>query len=265
MTDKAQPASIASNASVPAAYSPERREDALRRINRRAFTWRWLRDWAESVIIAVAVWLVVRAFFVETYRIPTGSMERTLLVGDRLLVNKLAFGPDLPFTARRLPGLEHPHRGDIVVFRWPVDKRINFIKRIVGVPGDTLSMVAGLLSVNGVQQSEPYAVHQTAIADLVEDEAHFGWQRQYAVHGAAVAAVTHVSRNNWGPLVVPKQSYFVLGDNRDNSDDSRYWGFVPAMLIEGRPILVAYSFAPDSAGSGLLTRVRWNRIGERVE
>jgi signal peptidase I len=245
-------------------YSAERRRDALHRINRGGLPWRLLRDWAESFVIAVAIWLVLKAFFVEAYRIPTGSMERTLLVGDRLLVNKLAYGADLPFTDHRLPGIEHPHRGDIIVFKYPVDRHINFIKRVVGVPGDTLAMRDGTLVVDGVAQTEPYAVHTAIPADPSDDE--FRWQRPYIVHGATLAQADHPSRNNWGPLVVPQQSYFVLGDNRDNSNDSRYWGFVPATLIEGRPIVVYYSYAPDSEGHGrLLTRVRWHRIGERVE
>jgi signal peptidase I len=248
----------------PGGYSAERRQVALRRINRGGFRWQLLRDWAESFVIAVAIWLVLQAFFVQAYRIPSGSMERTLLVGDRLLVNKLAYGAELPFTAHRLPGLERPHRGDIIVFRWPVDPRTNFVKRVVGVPGDTLAMRDGVLFVDGHAQTEPYAIH--TVGELDSSEPEFRWQRAYLVRGSESDEAEHPSRNNWGPLVVPEQSYFVLGDNRDNSDDSRYWGFVPAMLIEGRPIFVYYSYAPDSAGHvPLLTRVRWHRIGERVE
>jgi signal peptidase I len=248
-----------------AGYSAERRQVALRRVNRSGVRWRLLRDWAESFVIAVAIWLVLKAFFVEAYRIPSGSMERTLLVGDRLLVNKLAYGAELPFTGRHLPGLEHPHRGDIIVFKYPRDQRTNFIKRVVGVPGDTVAMREGTLVLNGKPQNEPYVVHIAAPTDDPADP-DFSWQQAYVVHGVTEDAADHPSRNNWGPLVVPQQSYFVLGDNRDNSNDSRYWGFVPAVLIEGRPIFVYYSYAPDSAGHvPLLTRVRWHRIGERVE
>jgi signal peptidase I len=245
-------------------YSAERRRVALRRVNRRGFRLQPIRDWAQSFVIALAIWLVLRAFFMEGYRIPTGSMERTLLVGDFLLVNKLAYGAEVPFTARHLPGLVRPHRGDIIVFRWPTDHRTHMIKRLVGMPGDTLAMRDGRLLVNGVVQAEPYAIHIDSGADPAEDE--FRWQRRYAVAGTAAEEADHPSRNNWGPLVVPQQSYFVLGDNRDISLDSRYWGFVPAVLVEGRPIFVYYSYAPDTAGHvPLLTRVRWHRIGERVE
>jgi signal peptidase I len=232
-------------------------------VNRPGFRWGLLRDWAQSFAIAIVLFLVLRAFFVEGYRIPSGSMERTLLVGDFLLVNKLAYGAEVPFSARHLPPLEIPRRRDIIVFRWPVDHRTNFIKRVVGLPGDTLTMRDGLLFVNGVRQVEPYVVRSDT-ADPADEE--FEWQRRYLVPGVASEDAEHPSRNNWGPLVVPQQSYFVLGDNRDNSSDSRYWGFVPAALIEGRPIFVYYSYAPDTAGHApLLMRVRWHRIGERVE
>jgi signal peptidase I len=249
----------------PVAYSVERKHVALQRVNRRGFRWRLVWDWAQSFAIAVVLFLVLRAFFIEGFRIPSGSMERTLLVGDFLLVNKLAYGAEVPFTARHLPPLELPRRGDILVFRWPVDRRVHYIKRVVGLPGDTLAMQNGVLIVNWVRQAEPYVIHDGTAADPAQDE--FLWQRRYLVH-AAVAAPDgeHPSRNNWGPLVVPERSYFVLGDNRDNSQDSRYWGFVPAALIEGRPIFVYYSYTPDTAGHRpLLTRVRWDRIGERVE
>jgi len=245
-------------------YSPERRQVALRRVNRRGFRWRLLRDWAQSFVIAVALFAVLHAFFVEGVRIPSGSMERTLLIGDFLLVNKLAYGAEVPFTNHRLPALEHPQRGDIIVFRPPKDPSTLYIKRIAGVPGDTLAMRDGVLLIDGRAQAEPYATHSDTSADPAPEE--FRWQRGYLVPQGSVEDGDHPSRNNWGPLVVPEQSYFVLGDNRDNSLDSRYWGFVPARSIEGRPIFVYYSYEPDTTGRfPLLTHVRWHRIGERVE
>ncbi len=247
-----------------APYSAERREVALRRINRRGFRWRQIRDWAQSFVIAIGLVIVIRSFLIENFRIPSGSMERTLLIGDFLLVNKLAYGAEVPFTGQHLPPLEHPHRRDIVVFHYPLDLRIHFIKRVVGVPGDTLSMREGTLIVNGVAQTEPYAVHNDVGGDPADDE--FRWQLPYELHGPTVGANDPPSRNNWGPLVVPQKSYFVLGDNRDNSSDSRYWGFVPESLLEGRPIVVSFSYVLDSAARlPFLTRVRWHRIGERVE
>jgi signal peptidase I len=251
-------------ASGQAAFSMERKQVALHRANRPGFRWQLIRDWAQSFVIALALFFVLRAFFIEGIRIPSGSMEQTLLVGDFLLVNKLAYGAEVPFTAHRLPALEHPQRRDVILFRPPRDPGTYYIKRVVGTPGDTVAMKDGVLSVDGVPQSEPYVVHLDPSADRKEID--FRWQRQFMVRSAAAARSQDPSRNNWGPLVVPQSSYFVLGDNRDNSLDSRYWGFVPAASIEGRPIFVYYSYAPDSATRlPQLTRVRWHRIGERVE
>jgi signal peptidase I len=262
VTDRA-PAGV-SPTSGPAAFSVQRRQVALQRANRRGFRWRLIRDWAQSFSIALALFFVLRAFFVEGIRIPTGSMEQTLLVGDFLLVNKLAYGAEVPFTSRRLPALEHPQRRDLILFRAPPDPRVYYIKRVVGIPGDTVGMKDGVLLVDGVQQTEPYVLHVDPSDDPVAID--FRWQRQFLVRSAAAAGSEHPSRNNWGPLVVPERSYFVLGDNRDNSSDSRYWGFVPAAAIKGRPIFVYYSYAPDSASRlPQLTKVRWHRIGERVE
>ncbi|MFI5248348.1 MAG: signal peptidase I [Gemmatimonadales bacterium] len=248
-----------------AAFSEERRQVALHRANRRGFRWRMFRDWAQSFVIALALFFVLRAFFIEGIRIASGSMEQTLLVGDFLLLNKLAYGAEVPFTAHRLPALEHPQRRDVILFRPPADPRTYYIKRVVGLPGDTVAMKDGVLSVDGEPQAEPYVVHLHPSSDQVDVK--FRWQRQFLVRSAAAAARSYdPTSNNWGPLVVPERSYFVLGDNRDNSFDSRHWGFVPASSIEGRPIFVYYSYAPDSASRlPQLTRVRWHRIGERVE
>ncbi len=248
-----------------AAFSEERRQVALHRANRRGFRWRMFRDWAQSFVIALALFFVLRAFFIEGIRIASGSMEQTLLVGDFLLLNKLAYGAEVPFTAHRLPALEHPQRRDVILFRPPADPRTYYIKRVVGTPGDTVAMKDGVLLVDGTPQAEPYVVHVHPSSDLVDVK--FRWQRQFLVRSAAAAAGSYdPTSNNWGPLVVPERSYFVLGDNRDNSFDSRHWGFVPASSIEGRPIFVYYSYVPDSASRlPQLTRVRWRRIGERVE
>ena len=243
--------------------SADRRAHALRRVNRRGFDWIW--EWAKSLLIALGLFVFVRAFFVEAFKIPTGSMERTLLVGDFLLVNKLVYGAEVPFTGgRRLPAMSEPTRGDVMVFRWPEDPSKDFVKRVVGVPGDTLAMQDGVLVRNGHRQRESYVVHNEPNADPAGEA--FRWQDTVLVKTAMAAQAPYQpSRNNWGPLIVPPRSYFVLGDNRDNSLDSRYWGFVPDSLVRGRPILVYYSFAPDSAQNlAWLTRVRWRRLGERV-
>jgi signal peptidase I len=224
---------------------------------------RGLFEWAKSLSLAILLFLVVRAFLVEAYRIPSGSMEGTLLVGDFLLVNKLVYGAEVPFTHERLPAVRRPRYRDIVVFQWPEDTTKNFVKRLVGLPGDTLSMHDGTLVRNGATQDEPYVSHTEPNSDPSGEE--FGWQREFLVTRTAHAATYRATRNNWGPLVVPARHYFMLGDNRDNSLDSRYWGFVPDSLVLGSPLVVYYSYAPDSTSVlDWLTRVRWNRLGERV-
>jgi signal peptidase I len=222
-------------------------------------------DWARTLAIALVLVLFIRAYFFETFKIPTGSMERTILAGDFLLVNKLAYGAELPFTGRRILALEQPHVGDIVVFRWPKDGQTPFIKRVVGLPGDTIAMRSGVLYRNGLAQVEPYVMHSEPGEDPTYPD--FRWQLLYVVprNRREAAIAEHPSRNNWGPLVVPVHSYFMLGDNRDNSSDSRYWGFVPDSLLGGRPMLVYYSY--DMAVGqpfAWLTHVRWDRIGESV-
>lgn len=225
---------------------------------------RVIYEWAKSLSLAIILFLVVRAFLVEAYRIPSGSMERTLLVGDFLLVNKLVYGADVPFTSKRLPAVRQPRYRDVVVFEWPEDPTKNFVKRLVGLPGDTLAMHDGMLVRNGkIQDERQYVTHTEPNTDSGGEE--FGWQREFLVTRNAHAATYHASRNNWGPIVVPAKHYFMLGDNRDNSLDSRYWGFVPDSLVLGSPMIVYYSYAPDSTSAlDWLTRVRWSRLGERV-
>jgi signal peptidase I len=240
----------------------------------------WLWEWAKVFPAAVLLFLLLRAFLVEAYKIPSGSMERTLLVGDFLLVNKLVYGAEIPFSRARLPAIRAPKHGDVVVFEWPSDPSKNFVKRLVGLPGDTLAMRAGVLMRNGVALDESYVVHTEPGVDPLNDD--FRWQRGYLVNTAvanpsatdstpmapavtAAGASYRPSRNNWGPLVVPARNLFVLGDNRDNSLDSRYWGFVPDSLVRGTPLIVYYSFTPDSVRPApWLTRIRWGRVGSVV-
>ncbi len=241
----------------------ERRTQALNEVNRTGAMERALIEWMKTFLVAVLLFFFVRAFFVEAFKIPSGSMERTLLVGDFLLVNKLVYGAEVPFTGTRLPRIESPDRGDVIVFQYPDDPSKSYVKRLVGLPGDTMAMDNGVLIRNGVRQREQYVSHTNPYDDASLDD--FRWQRNHLVRTATAQPILHPSRNNWGPLVVPESSYFVLGDNRDNSSDSRYWGFVADSLVRGRPIFVYYSYAPDSAGSlAWLTNIRWDRLGERI-
>jgi signal peptidase I len=250
-----------SQSPAPREISETERRDALRTVNRRGLAWAW--EWAKSFSVTVVLILIVRTFLLDIFRIPSSSMEGTLLVGDILFVNKLAYGAEVPFSAARLPPTRVPQRGELIVFKWPVDHSKAFVKRLVGLPGDTIAMRRGELSVNGVIQQESFARRNPGVADPMVVE--FDWLRRALLPAAHASAGAHPTRNTWGPLVVPVGNYFMLGDNRDNSSDSRYWGFVSDSLLLGQPMLVYYSVVPDSVAHGSwLSRVRWHRIGEWV-
>jgi signal peptidase I len=247
----------------PRAITPAQRMEALRELNRGRSRLGFLWEWTKIFQVSVLLFLLIRTFLVEAFKIPSGSMENTLQVGDFLLVNKLVYGAEVPFTHARLPRLREPQRGDVIVFEWPEDPTKNFVKRLVGVPGDTLEMREGTLIRNSRTLDERYVEHTEPDMDPAPED--FRWQRDYLVKTAAAAAGYHPSRNNWGPLVVPKGNYFVLGDNRDNSLDSRYWGFVADSLVKGRPFVIYYSYSPDSVDTfAWLTHIRWGRLGERI-
>jgi signal peptidase I len=257
---------------------------------RAAGVWETVRAFAGTVLL----FLVIRTFLIEAFRIPSGSMIPSLLVGDWLFVNKLVYGPHLPFTSTSLPGYSDPQRGEVVVFESPyqadeaargLDPQPTLVKRLVGVPGDTLFMRDGLLRVNGVPQPQGYAAAQnprgggSGGSNPDETSELFAWQAPYALarsrFGAAPAQPTH---DNWGPLVVPPRHFFMLGDNRYCSKDSRYWGLVPRGNLRGRPIFVYYSYRPGPDENGpsacdpersekgfpFLTDVRWGRVGHVI-
>jgi signal peptidase I len=213
------------------------------------------------VAVAFLLFLVIRTFLIEAFKIPTSSMENTLLVGDFLLVNKAVYGATIPGTAVRLPGYAEPARGDVVVFNPPHDPAKNYVKRLVGLPGYTLEMRDKGLLLNGVAIDEPYV----RLLDRRGDAVHpaMRWQSNHLI--ASPGLEYQPTRDNWGPLVVPEGRYFMLGDNRDNSEDSRYWGFVSREAIRGRPWFVYYSFDGDAeAPAPWLREVRWGRIGASI-
>ena len=233
--------------------------------------WESVRAFAGTVIL----FLLLRTFFIEAFRIPSGSMIPALLVGDWLFVNKLVYGPHIPFTDVNLPGYAEPKRGEVVVFASPYqadeaqvgnDPTPTLVKRLVGVPGDTVHMRDALLYVNGVPQPQGFGADRNPKGDPNEYSPLMDWQREHALpasrFGAAPAQPTH---DNWGPLVVPARRFFMLGDNRYNSKDSRYWGLVPRENLRGRPLFVYYSYDPES-GKPLpfVTSVRWGRIGHLI-
>lgn len=265
-------------------FSERRRASALESANGRrgwsgALSFMW--EWGRIILMALIAFAFVRAFFVQAFKIPTGSMQGTLLPGDFLLVNKLVYGAEVPFTKLKLPAVRTPQRGDIIVFQYPVDPSTDFVKRIVGMPGDTLEMRDGVLIRDGKIQREPYAVHVEPGSDATSEQ--FKWQLGYLLGANDPVKVPprsplsveslhaspngyHPTRNNWGPIVVPERNYFVLGDNRDNSLDSRYWGWVADSLVRGQPLVVYYSYDPDGAVKlDWITRVRWKRFGEMIQ
>jgi signal peptidase I len=232
----------------------------------------------KSIAATLAIFLFIRAFFVEAYRIPSGSMIPTLLVGDWLFVNKLVYGPHVPFTSTNLPGYSDPKRGDVVVFVSPYqpdeaeignDPTPTLVKRLVGMPGDTIYMRAGMLYINGIAQRQGYGADQNPKGDPTETHPLFDWQKKVGLKqtrfGAAPDQPTH---DEWGPFVVPADHYFMMGDNRYNSKDSRYWGFVPRANVRGRPIFIYYTYVPQNESDRILsfiTDIRWGRIGHVIK
>ncbi len=201
-----------------------------------------IRETIEAVVVAFLIALVIRTFVIQAFKIPSGSMIPTLLVGDHILVNKFLLGTpvDIPFTnitLFRMPGLRKPRRGDIIVFKYPEDPKRDFIKRVVGLGGDVVMSKDKVVYVNGRRLVEPYTQH-------VDEEIKPGQFDR---------------RDNFGPVVVPQGSVFVMGDNRDQSYDSRFWGFVDDAEIKGNAIIIYWSWDSEK------TWVRFGRIGRLVK
>jgi signal peptidase I len=229
-------------------------------VRRGASIARWLLEWAKSIAIAAIVWLFLRTFVVEAFTIPSGSMKNTLLVGDFLFVNKFLYGAEVPLLHTHLPEVREPERGDILVFD-SVEEDIKIVKRLIGIPGDTIAMRHGVVYRNGVALKEPYAVNSDPMgsADLVERMRMREWQVKH--FAGPVPARYNPDLHDWGPVVVPHDSLFVMGDNRDDSYDGRYWGFLPRANVRGRPLLVYFSYDAESFRKmAFLTRVRWGRL-----
>lgn len=192
------------------------------------------REYAESIIAAVILALLIRSFVIQAFKIPSGSMIPTLLVGDHIMVNKFVYGIKVPFTDIRILPLRAPSRGDIIVFRYPMDKKKDFIKRVVGIEGDVVEIRDKIVFING----EP-------------------WEGSYGVHNDSAILPGSVSpRDNFGPVSVPKDSLFTLGDNRDQSRDSRFWGFVDLNEVKGSSFIIYWSWDEDNHWP------RWRRMGK---
>jgi len=188
-----------------------------------------LREYAEAIVIAVVLALFIRTFVVQAFKIPSGSMKPTLLVGDHILVNKFIYGIKIPFTDKTIIELGKPKRGDVVVFKYPLDRKKDYIKRVIGLPGDKVELVNKQLFINGRLIDDPHA--------------------SYSFYG---------NLRNFGPVAVPAQHLFVMGDNRDESSDSRVWGFVPYAYLKGKAFFIYWSWDREDFG------VRWSRLGDLV-
>ncbi len=227
-------------------------------------TTRWFLEWARSILVALVAWLFLRAFVVAAFRIPSESMEKTLLVGDWLWVTQALYGAEVPLIHQRLPAVRQPRRGDIVIFDSIEEAGLEVVKRLIGVPGDTLAMKAGRLYRDGVPQEEPYAVNGDPFKSEAPEfrEKMRAWQsRQLAVGNPAQY---HPDLHDWGPIVVPPDSLFVMGDNRDSSYDGRYWGFLPRRNVRGSPLIIYFSYNARSwRPLPFLTAIRWDRFFTR--
>ncbi|HUJ67923.1 MAG TPA: signal peptidase I [Syntrophorhabdales bacterium] len=199
-----------------------------------------IRQFAETIAIAALLAIFVRSFVVEAFTIPSGSMEPTLLVGDYLLANRLSYVVKVPFTDVVLIRLGEPKRGDIVIFRYPLDPSKDYVKRIVAKGGDTVEIRDKVVYVNGQKVEEGYA-HFTDHTDIPGSQ---------------------LPRDNFGPVKVPKDCYFAMGDNRDNSSDSRFWGFLKEGDLVGKAEIIYFSL--DSDAESFLASVRWQRLGHMV-
>lgn len=194
-------------------------------------------EYVESILIAIVMALIIKAFIIQAFKIPSGSMLPTLKIGDHILVNKFIYGTKFPFTDSIIIPFKKPQRGDIIVFKFPEDEKKDFIKRVVGLPGDAVEIKEKKVYINGELLEEIYPVHTDPI----------------------VYPLGIQPRDNLGPVVVPEDSYFVMGDNRDFSLDSRYWGVVKLNKIKGKAFIIYWSWNGEDRW------IRWDRIGMLIK
>jgi len=196
---------------------------------------RLIKEYAEAIITALLLALIIRAYIIQAFKIPSGSMIPSLLIGDHILVTKFIYGTKIPFSDKSILVFKQPEKGDIIVFKYPEDPKKDFIKRVVATGGDTLEERNKIIYVNGKEVTEPYAYHGDSFVRPRGDP-----------------------RDNFGPFIVPENKVFVMGDNRDQSFDSRYWGFVDIKAIKGKALIIYWSWDPGN-------RLRFNRIGRLVK
>ena len=195
------------------------------------------REYIEAFAIAILLALFIRTFIVQAFKIPSGSMKPTLLIGDHLLVNKFIYGIKIPYLDRIIIPVKNPKRGDIVVFKWPKDESKDFIKRVIGVEGDVVEIKSDQLYINGEKITSEHVgeFDDDNVGTIEELEESLGDVKHYVLD-------QYKKYEDFGPIKVPKDSIFVMGDNRDNSEDSRYWGFVTLNKIKGKALIIYWSW-----------------------
>lgn len=193
-----------------------------------------LRENIEAILVAIVLALFIRTFIIQAFKIPSGSMKQTLQIGDHILVNKFIYGIKLPFLMTTIVPIKNPKRDDIVVFKFPEDPDKDFIKRVIGIAGDVVECRDKQVYINHKPLNHDYGIHTDS----------------NIISGGVQP------RDNFGPVVVPENSLFVMGDNRDHSYDSRFWGFVDLKAVRGKALIIYWSWDKENFG------VRWNRLGQ---
>jgi len=205
------------------------------------------REYVEAALIAIFLALLIRTFVVQAFKIPSGSMEPTLLIGDHILVNKFIYGIKIPFTDHYILQIKKPKRGDVVVFKWPRNEEKDFIKRVIGIAGDKIEIKDDVLYLNDEKIMTKYiGIYKNKyINSLNRYLEFFGESKHYIVD-------EYSKHEHFGPVIVPENSIFVMGDNRDNSHDSRYWGFVALSKLKGKAMIIYWSWP------------NWKRFGRLI-
>lgn len=212
-----------------------------------------IREYAKIVFSAAVMYFIISVSLVKAYHIESGSMEYTLLEGDKVLVNKFVYGVLIPLSHWRLPGLRDPQPGDIIVFEYPFNTSVQYVKRCIGVPGQIVEIKNKEVYINGHLFATPHTLRKSEML-LPPD---------YQERG--IFPEGNGNRDNYGPITIPNGFYFVLGDNRDNSYDSRYWGFVPHQYVVGKAEFIYWSLDPSISYRYLWNKVRWNRLLTRLQ
>ncbi len=202
---------------------------------------KFIKEYLEPIVIAVLIALFIRTFIIQAFKIPSSSMEPTLQVGDHILVNKFIYGIKIPFTDMKLFQFKKPKRGDIIVFIYPRDRSKDFIKRVIGMEEDKVEIIRNKIYINDKLINDPWGQYNEKS----------DWIRYLQ------------PTEKFGPVIVPKESLFVLGDNRDNSQDSRFWGFVNINAVKGKAFIIYFSL--DWYAQNLLDKIRWVRFGKLIE